>query len=136
MALNNPTSGILSVNEFQASPLPWVLTAATSGTSVIEYDFPRVTKCITISNLSAGKTLRIGFTLNGVNGVNGKQYFILSGSTSVTLDCRVKELYLRADTSNTIDFSIYAGLTTIASREMPILSGSLPDGSPGWSGVG
>jgi hypothetical protein len=136
MALNPPSSGLFSVNEFQTSPLPWAITGSTSNTTVVNYQFPCLTKSITFKNHDNSKAIRIGFTENGVNGVGGNYYFVVDGGDLVTLDVRVKDLFVRADTSNTISYSVYAGLTTIHSSQMPTISGSLPDGSAGWIGVG
>lgn len=137
MALNNPPSGIFSASEFQSSALPWVVSGTTSGTTVIKYTFPRVTKNITLHNLETStKKLRIGFTENGINGVGGNYFFLIDAGDVVTLDAKVTELYVRADSSNTISFSVYAGLTTISSVQMPVITGTLGDGSQGWSGVG
>jgi hypothetical protein len=136
MALNNTRSGFANISEFQASSLPWVATASTSNTTVVKYSFPFVTKSIILHNLeSTSKKLRIGFTENGVNGVGGNYYFLIDSGDLVTLDVRVTELYVRADTSNTIQHSVYAGLTTISNDMMPILTGSL-NGQAVWNGVG
>jgi hypothetical protein len=136
MALNNTRSGFSNVSEFQASPLPWVTTSTTSNTTVIKYSFPFITKSITLHNLeSSSKKLRVGFTENGVNGVGGNYYFLMDSGDIVTLDARVTELYVRADTSNTIQHSVYAGLTTIDKGMMPLLTGSY-SGSSVWEGVG
>jgi hypothetical protein len=136
MPLNNTRSGFANVSEFQASSLPWVITGSTTNTNVIKYAFPFVTKSITVHNVEAStKKLRIGFTENGVNGVGGNYYFVIDSGETVTLDVRVTELYIRADSSNTISHSILAGLTTIDKTMMPLLTGSL-DGQAVWAGVG
>lgn len=137
MALNNPPSGYFNSGEFTASSLPWVVSGTTSGTSVTKYTFPKVTKNIIVHNLeTTSKKLRIGFTLNGINGVGDNFFFVIDKGEFFTCDSRVTELYLRSDTTNTISFSVYAGLTTIAAGQMPTLTGSLGDGTPGWTGVG
>ena len=137
MAINNAESGFFAAVEYMVSPLPWVITGSTSTTTVVNYSFPKVSKNITVINHGAvGKYIRIGFSENGVNGTPENHYIMLDGKDTIELDVRVKELFLRADSSNTIIFSVYAGLTTISSAQMPTLSGSLPDGAPGWSGVG
>ena len=136
MALNNTRSGFANVSEFQASSLPWVVTGSTTNTTVTKYTFPFVTKSIIVHNVeSSSKKLRIGFTENGVNGVGGNYYFVIDSGDLVTLDVRVTELYVRADTSNTISYSVLAGLTTIDKNMMPLLTGSY-DGQPIWAGVG
>lgn len=138
MALDNPSSGFFSVNEYQVSPLPWAITSVTSGVSVASYTLPRVSKNIVITNLETGATkfLRLGFTLNGVNGVEDNYYIVIPPDTTLSFDVRMKQFFVRADSSNTINFSIFCGLTTISEMQMPTLTGSLSDGSVGWSGVG
>jgi hypothetical protein len=136
MALNNTRSGFANISEFQASGLPWVITGSTSNTTVIKYAFPFITKSITLHNLeSSTKKLRIAFTENGANGVGGNYYFLIDAGDVVTLDVRVTELYVRADTSNTIQHSVCASLTTIDQNMMPLLTGSL-NGQSIWNGVG
>jgi len=134
MSLNNPSSGLFSTPEFQASGLPWTVTAATSGTTVVKYSIPKVTKNITVvnSDATAGNRIRIGFTENGVNGSN---YVLVNGGQTVTLDARVKEIFVRANSSGAYTYSIYCACTTIDGKFMPILTGSV-DGTSYWDGVG
>jgi hypothetical protein len=84
---------------------------------------------------SSGKLLRVGFTLNGITGVNGNYYFNVDSGDLFTFDVRVKEVFLRSDTTNTINFSVFGALTTIDSNFMPVLTGSL-NGTSYWNGVG
>jgi hypothetical protein len=134
MSLNNPSSGFFSTPEFQASGLPWVVTAATSTTVVAKYSLPKVSKSITITNTDAtlGNRIRIGFTENGVNGTN---YVLVNGGQTVTLDARVKQFFIRANTSGAFTYSVYCALTTIDEKFMPLLTGSI-DGTSYWDGVG
>jgi len=137
MALKNVVSDVFNISEFQTSGFPWVIYATTSGTSVNTHSFSRVSKNVTVKNNDAsGKNLRIGFTLNGVNGNGGKYYFFLEGGQSMTFDAKITDIFVRADTSNTINYSVYASLTTVLPTAMPFLSGTLQDGSAGWGGVG
>jgi len=137
MALNNPSPGFFSVNEFQASPLPWAVNATTSGTDVARYQLQRVSKnLVLVNHASVGTYLRLGFTENGVNGLGSSSFLLVDGKDSIELDVRIKELYVRAAASGSVNYSMYVGLTTIMSTQMPMLSGSLSDGSPGWGGVG
>jgi hypothetical protein len=136
MSLDNPKSGFNSTAEFQSSGLPWVLSGTVSST-VVKYEFPKVTKDITIinNNTTAGQRLRVGFTQNGINGVGGAYYILINGGSSVTLNVRVKELYLLRDTANDVSTSVCANLTTINSIMMPSLTGSI-GGTTYWEGVG
>lgn len=136
MAINNPSSGFFGSNEYVASPLPWALTDYTSGTSVNAVSFHKVTKNITVHNHGAtGEFIRIGFSKNGVNAVGDDYYFLLNGGKELYLDVRVIELFIRADTSNSIRYSVYAGLTLINQEQMPLLTGSY-NGTNIWDGVG
>jgi len=134
MSLNNPNSGFFSTPEFQASGLPWTVTAATSGVIIAKYSLPKVTKSITFVNTDTTATnrIRVGFTENGINGTN---YVLVNGGQTITLDARVKEIFIRANASGAYTYSVYCALTTIDGRFMPILTGSV-DGSNYWDGVG
>lgn len=136
MALNNPASGFFAASEYMVSPLPWVVTGSTSTTNIDKHTFHKVSKSLTIVNHGvAGKYIRVGFTVNGVNGVGGDYFVKLDGGGTLELDVRVTEVFVRADSSNTISYSLYAGLTTIDAGQMPTLSGSLGNGT-GWEGIG
>jgi len=134
MSLNNPSSGFFSTPEFQASGLPWTVVGTTSGISVVRYSLPKVTKCITIVNNESTATdrIRVGFTENGINGSN---YVLVNGGQVVTLDARVKEVFVRANVAGAFSYSVYCALTTIDGRFMPILTGSI-GGTSYWDGVG
>lgn len=137
MGLDNPSSGYYSSTEFVPAGLPWVISGSTSTIAVVKYTFPKVTKSITLHNLetSNNKFIRVGFTENGVNAIGGNFYFLIDAGDVITLDVRVTELFIRADSSNTIPYSIYAALTTIDNNFMPVLTGSI-DGTSYWQGVG
>lgn len=135
MGMNEPRIGYNSVTEFMGSGLPWVIsgTAVTSATS---YKFDKIAKHIIIANHeSAGKYLRVGFTLNGVDGVGGNYFFRVDGGNTFEFDARVKEIYLKRDGANDISFSMYAELVGIDATMMPILTGSI-SGTTFWNGVG
>lgn len=133
MTLDNQKGGIGYAAEFQSSALPYVTssTAPASG-SPVRFDFPKVTRFVTVANLGT-TTLSFGFTRNGLTLSSNK--YILSGSQTVTLELRVKELWLQGE-GGTPQYSLCAGLTNITRDVMPVLSGTLPDGNPGWQGVG
>lgn len=135
MTFLNPDSGIGSAPEFQSSALPYVVSAtAPAAGSPVQYRFPKVTRFITISNrdATASNSMSIGFTRNGVIGNNK---FFLMGSQSITLELRIRDLWVQGE-GGTPTYSICAGLTNVDRRNMPLLSGTLPDGSAGWEGVG
>ena len=137
MGLNTPKTGLNSSFEFQMAGLPWVISATTVSSTATRYQTPKVTKSIIISNLdTASKSIRIGFTENGINGVIEDNYFIVQAGQTLTFDVRVKEFYVRADTfTENLDYSVYCSLTTIDSDMMPVLTGSLNNVTL-WDGVG
>lgn len=126
---NNPEGGFNSAAEFQSSGLPWV-TSSVGGATPQRWSFPKVTRSIIVRNTvtGSGNNLLIGFTQNGVQGSNN---FVLPPGTQEVFEVRVKELWVQGSTN----YSIFAALTTIPSRNMPILTGSLAGGG-GWDGVG
>jgi hypothetical protein len=72
--------------------------------------------------------MSLAFSLNGSNGNNK---VLIPGNTLVNLEYRVSSIWVRAEASGSLQFSIAAGLTTIPASSMPSLSGS-----SGWVGVG
>lgn len=134
MTLDNPRGGIGYAAEFQSSALPFVTSSvAPSPGSPVRFDFPKVSRFITLANLG-NTTLSFGFTRNGVVTSNNK--YVLSGSQTVTMELRVRELWLQGE-GGTPAFSMCVGLTNVDRSNMPMLSGTLGDGiTPGWVGVG
>ena len=134
-----PYSGFSNAAEFYPAGLPWVTSSITSGSAVKEYDFQRISKVIQVTNLDStyANAIRVGFTLNGINGGN---YFVIPGGTTQEFDVRCKSLFVRADVTGSTKFSVFAGLTMIPSGQMPELTASLSSSTdgvyPGWSGVG
>lgn len=133
--LNNPKGGLGYAAEFQSSGLPYVTSSVVpaSGSGVLDISFAKVTRFVSISNLSAqGALLRVGFTQNGTLLDN---YYLINGGSTELFELRVKELFLMGHTTE-ISASICAGLTNIDSSMMPTLTGTLTSGDPGWEGVG
>jgi hypothetical protein len=135
MSLNNPSAGFNFAAEFQSSGLPWVTSSvAPAAGSPDRFDFPLVTRFITVANLAtATNTLSFGFTQSGVKNTNNK--FIVNPNQTVTVEIKTNRIWLQGE-NGTPSFSIIAGLTTVQSSEMPYLSGTLSDGSTGWIGIG
>ena len=137
MTLNNSDPGFNFVPAYTAPGLPWVSSGALA-TTTTRFDFPFVTKSIVVANNSAvGTLMRVGFTYEGINGTTpGTRYFLLDGKQSITLDVRVRELYLQGD-AGAVNYALCANLTSIQSRMMAPLSGSgnASSGSLNWNGV-
>jgi len=135
MGLKDPRIGFNSVTEFMGSGLPWVISGSATST-VTRHRFDKITKRITVKNHeAAGTKLRVGFTENGVNGVEGQFYFGVDGGDLFEFDARIKEVFILRDGATDVDYSLYAELTMIDSDMMPILTGSL-EGSAYWNGIG
>jgi len=138
MGLGNPKTGMYYSAEFMASALPYVtcsIAPQASGGS-LRISFPKITKFFQVTNHSAiGQYLRVGFTENGIRGNHLHYYMLNGGDESQTFDLRIKDLFF-AGQSGSVEFSLIAGLTNIHHDEMPVLTGTLANGSPGWDGVG
>ena len=133
MALDNQEGGIGYAAEFQSSALPFVTSStAPAAGSPVRFDFAKVTRFITVANLG-NTTLSFGFTRNGLTLSSNK--YVLSGSQTVTLELRVREMWLQGE-GGTPAYSLCAGLTNITRDVMPVLTGTLPSGGAGWLGVG
>jgi hypothetical protein len=136
MSYDNPKGGIGNAAEFQSSALPYVTSSTTRAAGdPVRLDLPKVSRFITVTNRDAtfANSMSFGFTRAGVVSTNKK--YTLMGGQSVTLEVRVKELWLQGESSMPA-YSLCAGLTNIGRDMMPVLSGTLPDGSPGWDGAG
>ena len=135
MPLGNPVPGFGNAAEFQSSAIPYVTSSQSplSG-GFSRVDFPKVTRFVTIANRDASTAaLQVGFTQHGL--LRSGNYFTIMGGQVVTLELRVTSLFFTGATT-LVPFSLCAGLTTIPAGFMGLLSGTLEDGTPGWSGVG
>jgi len=140
MTFDNPKGGLGYAAEFQSSALPWVTSSvAPAAGSPVRFDFAKVTRFITVSNRDSvfSGAISFAFTRNGITGTGGvgSNKYILQGGQSVTLEVRIKTLYLQGELG-TPPYSLFAGLTNIDALNMPNLSGTLPTGGEGWRGVG
>jgi hypothetical protein len=138
MSLKYAQSGPGNAAEYLVSGTPYVTrsaatevpSSAAAGTP-LKHSFPFVTRFFNIQNIGANP-LRVGFTLNGVTGSVTSNYIVLdSGTTSsITYEIKTKELYFLGD-GGTTGFEIMAGLTSVATKQFPLLTGS-----NGFEGVG
>ena len=149
----NRGAGPNFVPAYQISGVPYVTSSNGNELAAApqKITFPYATRFFQITN-TGDDPLRIGFSENGINGLGGSvsgsayekssparclNYLVLSGSgggnphTTVRLEIRCKELFLRRDGSANTGFSLIAGLTGVESSQFPILTGS-----QGFSGIG
>ena len=134
MAINNPKAGPNSVPAYQLSGIPYLTgsTGAAESLTRKQFDFPHVTRFITLSNHgAAGSELKLAVSDEGLAGTPAtgqKNYFSLDGKQVVTLDIRCKTVFISSDS---IQWSMCAGMTPILASEFPVLTGS-----NGYQGVG
>jgi hypothetical protein len=134
MSLNWPKPNHNHASEYQVSGWPYVTSSNQNEIGVIpvKISFPYVTQWIQVFNTDPTDTLRVAFTQNGANQVNGKNYLILSGNQATErLELRCTELWFRQHGSSQSSFSVIAGLTNSNGSEFPIVTGS-----NGFDGVG
>lgn len=127
--LDNPQGGYGYAAEFQSSALPWVTSSVISSSPQL-YSFNYISRFISLTNLDSTNNLAFGFTLNGINGSN--KGTIKAGQT-LQLELRCTKLWVSGTSGQA--FSLIAGLTTVPAGQMPLLTGSFPDGTA-WAGVG
>ena len=140
MSINYPKSGPNNAPQYQMSGVPHITrgTAPTRSTDpgdCLHIRFPYVTREIKIKN-AGGVGLRVGFTASG-SVQNAAHSIVIATGKTVSYDFRCRDLFFMSDHgSTTCAFELVAGLTLIPSGNFPILTGSLSDGSAGFSGVG
>lgn len=110
-----PEPGYNHMPAYQVSGLPYVTSSTATDTPPFKVSFPYITKFITIR--ADGGSLDIGFTLNGVNNSN---HYVLPNNGVLTMEVRVKEMYIKG----TSTFHLVAGLTGIPTASIPNLTGS------------
>lgn len=110
-------SGLGNVGNYQVSSIPFFsssIVAPASSQTPLQISFPTVTKTITVKNetstAGAAKVLRLGVSVNGIKGTN---YIKLNNGESFSADIKVIAIYLLSNDANTVEASVYAGLTGI-----------------------
>jgi hypothetical protein len=124
------------VSEYQASGVPFVTSSQANEvtTTPVQITFPFVTRWIQVFNTdsTAGDTIRLGFTSNGVKSVTNANYLILSGGQSTDrLELKCAEVWFRQHGANPASFTLIAGLTNVPPNQFFTMSGS-----NGVAGVG
>jgi len=136
MVSYNQQSGISHAPSYQISGIPYAtasFTVPVSGSTPITIDFPMVTKFVTVVNTHSGTnaSLRVGFSVNGINGAVNNNYFTLDNGDSYTGEWRIASIFLLSDTTtNQTSASVIAGLAGIAATSVP----GVTAGTINWSG--
>jgi hypothetical protein len=143
-------SGLSSAGAYQVSGVPFLSgsghTIKGTNSAAYKVEFPYVTQWVTIENTHASNGLRVGFSEFGVRGQSGetadaeRNYIVLPARddgldplSRITLNVRVKDIYLSCDhATNTVTAQIAAGVTMVPREE---LTGTY-DNWTGSSGVG
>jgi hypothetical protein len=120
-------AGLGNVGSYQSSAKPFLSSSihVSASNDIVKIDFINVTRFITIKNTGPDQTneveIRVGFSENGVNGVEDNNYFTINNQESFSADWRVNAVYLRVNptgATTNATASVIAGLTTIASQEL------------------
>tara|TARA_R100001129_G_scaffold185236_1_gene172602 strand:- start:1037 stop:1447 length:411 start_codon:yes stop_codon:yes gene_type:complete len=120
--------GLNNVGSYQVSSVPYITGSTTLAAGVeISYEFPMVTKSITVINRS-GEDIRVHFNSTGSGNVVDGNHFVLfdSKEDSYTFNVKCKEIYVSAPAANggNASFTIVAELTQIDNGKMFALTGS------------
>jgi hypothetical protein len=114
MGLKYPPAQHNDTSSYLVGGIPYVtssLTVPASSSEPLKIKFPYVTQFFVVRCDSATEAIRVGFSRNGVKGVEQNNYFTLTSSGSFEGKFRVGELYLLSDTTSASEATIVAGLT-------------------------
>ena len=144
MSFNYAKTGPNFSPAYQSSGVPFITSSAANEVPIntgtpVKVEFPFVTRFFQIENTDNNGKLRVGFSLHGVKPAVGQtiNYFVVdTNSKSNVYEIRTKDLFfLGDDGTNPTSFRVNAGLTTIARKEFPTLTGSIA-GTAAFEGVG
>lgn len=128
MPLDNPAPGPNSAAEYMVSGVPYLTSSVLAASGSIGIDFPFVTRTVKVRNFGANP-LQVGVTQLGTVGPAATNYFVIPAGGSEEFWIRTRRLWAYSAAGSSV--SICAGLTTIPSRNFPILTGSSDTAIPG-----
>ena len=125
MSVSWSANGEYASGPYQISALPYVTSSLLSVGQIHKYEFPYVTKFISVVNRGSNPTdvLAIAFTENGLKPAF-KNYFTLQKSETVREEVRTTELYVSCSAGTNVDYQLFCGLTNIPSRNFLTITGS------------
>jgi hypothetical protein len=131
MSNSGPTTysvGLHNVGSYQVASTPWITgSSALAAGQEVGYEFPMVTKSITVINRSA-EDIRVHFNSTGSGDVVNGLHFVLfdSKEDSYTFNVKATELYISTPGTNggNASFTVVAELTQIDRGRMYELTGS------------
>ena len=126
-------AGLGNVGSYQVAGVPWITGSSALGKGhEVRFEFPKITKNITVINNSA-QDIRIHFASTGsdtgASGVMTGSHFVLlnSAEDSYTFNVKASEVYItapHANGSSAASFTIVAELTLIDVPPNFVLTGS------------
>jgi hypothetical protein len=111
----NAGAGYNLTSEYQSSGLPFCSNGTANITTPVKIEFPFVTKGITVFNHDVINSIKVGFTLDGING---SFYTQIDSRDKYHFDARVVCVYILSNVAD-VNYSIYAPLTSIARKHVP-----------------
>lgn len=108
------------VAQYQVGAIPFVtssLVVPASNADPLVVKFPMVSQFVTVRCDSDG-ALRMGFSSNGVKGVSGNNYLVLSSSVSFTGGFRLAKVFLLSNNLDAQEATVIAGLTPVDSAQV------------------
>ena len=130
MSTSHPYNvGINNVGSYQASGSPYCSgsTSHANGTQV-QYDFPRITRSITVTNNggNAGPAIRVHFNGTAEGDVIAGVHFVtLSGSmASQRFEVKTDKIFISNASGVAASYSVTAEITSIPVTSMYVLTGS------------
>ena len=126
-----PRAGLSNVGSYQVSGMPFATGSIQAhGAGGASVSFDRVTSWVMVENDSA-ENLRVGFSSNGILGLNENWYYTMRPSSSLgPLDLKVTQLHLSGGAAT--GTSVMAGLTFISSTAINNNTTSIS--GTNWSG--
>lgn len=125
MSMSWAANGEYASGAYQISALPYVTSSIISVGQVHRYDFPYVTKFITIVNrgVDVDDTLAVAFTENGLKPTS-RNYFTLDKSETINQELRTTALFISCSSGTSVDYQLLCGLTNIPAKNFLTITGS------------
>ena len=114
MSLKAPYMGEGYAPAYQISATPFVTSSIIGTAETRQVAFGHVTRFVTVRNTTAGSSLAVAFTENGLRPENSN-FFTLVGVSELTSDLRIDRIFLSASVGAP-GFTILAGLTPIETK--------------------
>lgn len=128
--MNWVANGEYAAPAYQISALPYVSSSFISSGQVHKYEFPYVTRFISVVNrgANAGDEIAVAFTENGLKSDVGN-YITLEQKDTVREEVRTTLMFVSCSSGTSVKYQIFCGLTNIPSHNFLTLTGS--NGHPG-----